>query len=162
VRVLGMDHTALLVGDVEASRRFYGDVLGMEEVPRPANFEFPGAWFRAGAAELHLIGEAERGRVREIHAAYDPEELAAGYCSHFALEVEDLEESRRWVEQRGATIVGGPRRRDGGVAQMYLADPDGYVVELMAKSPVGDEEIPVRAGFSRGDRGRAGATGGPA
>ncbi len=149
MRVRGMDHTALLVSDVEASRGFYGDVLGMEGVPRPANFEFPGAWFRVGTVELHLIGEAEPGRVRQIQANYDPEELAAGYCSHFALEVDDLEESRRWVEERGAKIVGAPRRRDGGVAQMYLADPDGYVVELMARSPVGEEEILVREGLAR-------------
>ncbi len=41
-----LDHVALLVKDVERSRRFYGQVLGMEEVPRPSNFTFPGAWFR--------------------------------------------------------------------------------------------------------------------
>ncbi len=32
-----LDHAALLVKDVERSRRFYGQVLGMEEVPRPSN-----------------------------------------------------------------------------------------------------------------------------
>ena len=41
-----LDHAALLVKDVERSRRFYGQVPGMEEVPRPGNFPFPGAWFR--------------------------------------------------------------------------------------------------------------------
>lgn len=60
-----LDHAALLVKDVERSRRFYGQVLGMEEVPRPSNFTFPGAWFRKGHAEIHLIGEAEPGRAAQ-------------------------------------------------------------------------------------------------
>jgi catechol-2,3-dioxygenase len=43
VEIRRLDHAALLVKDVERSRRFYGQVLGMEEVPRPSNFTFPGA-----------------------------------------------------------------------------------------------------------------------
>jgi len=61
-----LDHAAFLVKDVERSRRFYGQVLGMEEVPRPSNFTFPGAWFRKGRAEIHLIGEAEPGRAAQV------------------------------------------------------------------------------------------------
>ncbi len=149
--IKGLNHVALLVSDVEASRRFYGEALGMEEVPRPANFRFPGAWFRGGRAELHLIGEAEEGRVRKVQPGYRADELAEGYCSHFALEVEDLEEFRRRAEAAGARVVGGPRRRGGGVVQMYLADPDGYVVELMAEDHSGSqEEAPIRTGVGSG------------
>src|SRR5438067_2319139 len=61
-----LDHAALLIKDVERSRRFYGQILGMEEVPRPSNFTFPGAWFRKGGAEIHLIGEAEPGRAAQV------------------------------------------------------------------------------------------------
>ena len=61
-----LDHAALLVKDVERSRRFYGQILGMEEVPRPSNFAFPGAWFRKGHTEIHLIGEAEPGRAAQV------------------------------------------------------------------------------------------------
>lgn len=61
-----LDHAALLVKDVDRSRRFYGQVLGMQEVPRPSNFNFPGAWFRKDSAEIHLIGEAEPGRVAQV------------------------------------------------------------------------------------------------
>jgi catechol 2,3-dioxygenase-like lactoylglutathione lyase family enzyme len=147
--IKGLNHVALLVGDVEASRRFYGEVLGMEEVPRPSNFRFPGAWFREGGAELHLIGEAEEGRAGQVRPDYRPDELSEGYCAHFALEVDDLEETRHQLEAAGARVVGGPRRRGGGVVQMYLADPDGYVVELMAEDRSGtEEEAPIRTGVS--------------
>lgn len=30
--------------DVERSRRFYGQVLGLREIPRPSNVDNPGAW----------------------------------------------------------------------------------------------------------------------
>ncbi len=126
-----LDHAALLVKDVERSRRFYGQVLGMQEVPRPSNFNFPGAWFRKGSAEIHLIGEAEPGRVAQVQpGGYRPEELSIGYVSHMAFEVADLEEARQHLQAHDVAIVGGPRPRGGGVMQMYVRDPDGYVVEL--------------------------------
>ncbi len=66
MEILRLDHAALLVKDVERSRRFYSQVLGMEEVPRPHSFTFPGAWLRKGGAEIHLIGEAEPGRAAQV------------------------------------------------------------------------------------------------
>jgi hypothetical protein len=30
-------------------------VLGMEEIPRPSNFDFPGAWLHKGGALIHLL-----------------------------------------------------------------------------------------------------------
>ena len=126
-----LDHAALLVRDVERSRRFYVQVLGMEEVSRPSNFNFPGAWFRKGSAELHLIGEAEPGRVAQVEpGGYRPDELSTGHGRHIAFEVADLEEARRHLQAHDVAIVGGPRPRGDGVLQMYVLDPDGYIVEL--------------------------------
>jgi catechol 2,3-dioxygenase-like lactoylglutathione lyase family enzyme len=126
-----LDHAALLIKDVERSRRFYGQVLGMEEVPRPPSFTFPGAWFRQGSAEIHLIGEAEPGRVAQVQpGGYRPDELAVGHVPHVAFEVADLEEARQHLKAHDVAIVGGPRPRGDGVMQMYVCDPDGYIVEL--------------------------------
>jgi catechol 2,3-dioxygenase-like lactoylglutathione lyase family enzyme len=126
-----LDHAALLVKDVERSRRFYGQVLGMEEVPRPSSFHFPGAWFRKGRAEIHLIGEAEPGRAAQVQpGGYHPEELSVGFAAHFAFEVADLEAARQHLQAHDIAIVGGPRPRGDGVMQMYLRDPDGYIIEL--------------------------------
>jgi catechol 2,3-dioxygenase-like lactoylglutathione lyase family enzyme len=46
--VLSVDHVALVVRDVDRTRQFYVELLGLEEIPRPATFTFPGAWFRRG------------------------------------------------------------------------------------------------------------------
>src|SRR2546421_10677996 len=90
-----LDHAALLIKDVERSRRFYGQVLGMEEVSRPSNFTFPGAWFRKGRAEIHLIGEAEPGRVSQVQPGYRRAEQSRGCAAHIAFEVNDLEGAQK-------------------------------------------------------------------
>ncbi len=126
-----LDHVALLVKDVERSRRFYVQLLGMEEHPRPSTFDFPGAWLRKGSAEIHLIGEDEPGRVAQVQpGGYSSDELSIGHVTHFAFEVTDLEETRQYLLAHEIAIVGGPRPRGDGVIQMYICDPDGYIVEF--------------------------------
>ena len=51
-----LQHCGLLVSDLERSRRFYGEALGLEELPRPANFAFAGAWF--ALADTEIVGKA--------------------------------------------------------------------------------------------------------
>lgn len=124
------DHVALLVANVERSRHFYTQVLGMQEVPRPRNFNFPGAWLQTNNFQIHLIGEDVEGRTRQMNPGYEAGELAIGHATHFAFEVDDLEEAMRHLHTQGVEIVGGPRPRGDGVLQLYILDPDGYVVEL--------------------------------
>ncbi len=125
-----LDHAALLVKDIERSRHFYGQVLGMEEVPRPSNFSFPGAWFRKGTAHIHLIGEIEEGRAASLVPVYRSDELAIGHVTHLAFEVDDLEATQEHLRSHNIAIVGGPRPRGDGVQQLYVLDPDGYVIEF--------------------------------
>lgn len=130
MEIRSLDHAALLVSDVERSRYFYGQVLGMEEVPRPSNFDFPGAWFRKGRAELHLIGAADPNRVAQIYHGYNAAEMSHGFGTHIAFQVDDLEAAQRHLSEQNVPLVGGPRPRGDGVMQMYVRDPDGYIVEL--------------------------------
>src|SRR3954447_7689328 len=87
-----LDHGGLLVSDVERAVRFYVDALGLERVPRPPTFDTPGAWLRVGADhQIHLIGETEDGRAREMNPGLDAAEIAIGYGNHLALVVDDLD-----------------------------------------------------------------------
>ena len=53
--VQGMEHFTVLAEDLEATRTFYGDILGLEEGYRPP-LGFPGAWlYVGGRAVLHVI-----------------------------------------------------------------------------------------------------------
>lgn len=125
-----LDHAAFLVRDVERSCQFYGQVLGMEQIPRPKNFDFPGAWFSKGSFQIHLIGEDEPGRVAQVNPGYRRDEMARGHGAHVAFEVDNLEEAIRHLHAYDVEIVGGPRPRGDGVQQMYVCDPDGYIIEL--------------------------------
>src|SRR5437764_12915241 len=88
-----LDHVSFLVKDVERSRRFYGEVLGLREIPRPSSADNPGAWLTNDehSFEVHLIGEAEAGRVAQTHTQYRRDEMATGQGSHPAFEVENLD-----------------------------------------------------------------------
>jgi catechol 2,3-dioxygenase-like lactoylglutathione lyase family enzyme len=136
-----IDHASLMVSDVDAALAFYVGVLGLEEIPRPRTFTFPGAWLRIGDNQLHLIGEAEPGRTKATHPGYRANELATGYANHFGIVVDDLAATAEALHARGVELVGGPRPRGDGVLQAYVADPDGNVIELMQTGvPVtGDE-----------------------
>jgi catechol 2,3-dioxygenase-like lactoylglutathione lyase family enzyme len=124
------DHVSLLVANTERSLQFYTQVLGMQEIPRPKNFDFPGAWLTKANFQIHLIGEEVEGRAKQVNPGYHADELALGRGTHVAFEVDDLEAAIQHLREQGVEIVGGPRPRGDGVQQMYICDPDGYIVEL--------------------------------
>jgi catechol 2,3-dioxygenase-like lactoylglutathione lyase family enzyme len=102
---------------MEASCRFYEEVLLLEPIPRPA-FSFPGAWYRLGKdQELHLIGERS-DPVFSHHRG-----------NHFALLIDDMDAWEAHFRALGISYV--PRRtRPDGAYQIYVSDPDGFFIEL--------------------------------
>jgi catechol 2,3-dioxygenase-like lactoylglutathione lyase family enzyme len=142
-----LQHVGLIVSDLERSRLFYGGALGLEDVPRPSNFTFAGAWFRFGASEIHLLAEADTtGRA----GAPDPGPSAAhGLVAHIALEVEDLEAALARLEENAVPLIGGPMPRGDGVTQVFFRDPDGYVLEFFQRTGEDQRDAPERAPVRR-------------
>lgn len=59
---------AMPVGGEDRARRFFGDVLGMDEVPKPPVLaERGGVWFRHGDLELHLGVEEPFAPAKKAH-----------------------------------------------------------------------------------------------
>ena len=112
-----LNHVALHVRDLEASAHFYGDILGLPALPRP-DFGFGGAWFALGGQELHLITEATRSGT--------PDRF------HYALRVGDAYAAAEALRARGVTEFRGPAPRPDGAVQVFLQDPDGYLIELVS------------------------------
>jgi len=126
IAVKTLDHITLVVKDLDASRRFYIDLLGMKEIPRP-DFPFPGAWFQAGDTYIHLnLEHAETGEGGNRVADH----LVASRTHHFAFIVEDATQAAEVLKSAGTHIASGPRPRPDGWVQVFAFDPDGYVVEL--------------------------------
>src|SRR5205085_604866 len=70
VRVLAIDHVqiAMPAGGEDAARAFYGGVLGMTEVPKPATLASrAGVWFRSGAVRVHLGVEPGFAPAKKAH-----------------------------------------------------------------------------------------------
>ncbi len=110
------EHVAINVNQIERAKAFYGGVLGLREVDRPESFNFPGAWYRLGNADLHLI---ER-------PVTDPSN-----AQHFALWVNDLHAAAEQLEKAGH-VVAWEKMKIQNVDRFFTRDPDGNRIEIMS------------------------------
>jgi catechol 2,3-dioxygenase-like lactoylglutathione lyase family enzyme len=123
------DHVTIICRDLEATRRFYVDFLGLKEVPRP-EFAFPGRWFQLGEVQIHATQESkEAGEAG--WASRGSSIVARGH--HFAFAVNDMSEAVQRAEQYGVRVASPLQQRPDGFKQLYLYDPDGHVVELVCE-----------------------------
>ena len=71
--VLGIEHIQLAIpagGEIKA-RAFFIDLLGFREIPKPPELaKRGGAWFEAGAVQLHLCVETDFRPARKAHPAF--------------------------------------------------------------------------------------------
>jgi catechol 2,3-dioxygenase-like lactoylglutathione lyase family enzyme len=130
--ILDLNHVNIVVKDVEASKRFYCDVLGMEDVPRHPSFTFPGAWLRSGSAEIHLIQEdvATHAPGDLSFAVVGETDKDLAFSRHFSLVVDDTDALVEQLEAHSVAIVFGPAERLGGLVQTYCYDLDGHLIEF--------------------------------
>jgi catechol 2,3-dioxygenase-like lactoylglutathione lyase family enzyme len=116
IHVKGYHHIALVAKDLEKCVWFYGEVLGLETVERPA-FDFAGHWFQVGpATQLHLMVL---------------DETIPQTIRHMAIEVEDFAETIRTLEAQGIKITDGPGKRVDGSDYLFCNDPDGNLIEIV-------------------------------
>lgn len=125
-----IDHVTLVVADLEQSRAFYAGLLGMTEKPRP-DFGFPGAWFEAGATQIHLNIASEEAGTPGLK--YDAGKITRAL--HVAFLVEDATEAAEMLQAKGVEIIAGPRKRPDGAVQLYILDPDGHQIEITSPPP---------------------------
>jgi glyoxylase I family protein len=142
-----IQHVGLVVSDLDRSRAFYAGPLGLDEVPRPANFAFDGAWFRFGGTELHLLSDAHA-----TGGAGQPDPGAGkerGMTHHLAFEVDDLDAASARLAEYGVELEGGPMPRGDGYVQVFFLDPDGHVLELFQLTGEDQSDAPERAPVRR-------------
>lgn len=123
IRVQSLDHVTIVVKNLAATKQFYVDALGMEEVDRPG-FTFAGQWFQAGPTLIHTILEFE-GSDRAGAAA-----CANSRGHHFAFLVDDCQAAAQQIQAFGIPFVSPPKLRPDGAMQLFVNDPDGHLVEL--------------------------------
>jgi len=128
ISVTSFDHVTIICADLEATRRFYVDVLGMIEVSRPA-FGFPGLWFQVGNVQIHATQESpEAGKAGWGNQG--GKVVSRGH--HIAFVVDDVLEALEIVQIHGVRVASPLQQRPDGYKQVYLYDPDGHVVEIVS------------------------------
>jgi len=116
-------HTMVRVTDLEASRRFYCDALGLREVRRMDSDQ-------GRYTLVFLAAPGDEQAQIELTYNWDPEAYSAGRnFGHLAYEVDDIYATCRQLMQRGVTINRPPR--DGRMA--FVRSPDQISIELLQK-----------------------------
>jgi catechol 2,3-dioxygenase-like lactoylglutathione lyase family enzyme len=115
--ISGMNHFTVLAKDLDATVRFYVDLLGLAPGPRP-DLGFPGAWLYVGdSAVLHIIA----GREMPAHPA--------GVLDHMAFSAKGLPQVTARLDAEGIRYD-LRRGRGAGTWQLFCHDPNGAKVEL--------------------------------
>jgi catechol 2,3-dioxygenase-like lactoylglutathione lyase family enzyme len=119
-----LDHLLVLTDDLEATRAFYCDALGLEVGTRPP-LEFPGYWlYLDGVPCVHV---AERG----AYEAWAPQiglRAAAEPVDHVAFQGDDYAALAARLETAGCTAV--KNTVPGVLQQLFVTDPNGIRIEL--------------------------------
>ncbi len=142
VRELG--HIVLYVRDLELSRRFYGTILGWDEIRGESPLPFPAAAFSSGRTHHELL---------LIEVGPDASPIPPGRrlgLYHFGLCIgesdDDLRAAVAELERAGVPIVGAS---DHTITHsLYITDPDGNEIELYVDAITPDRWGDPEAMFS--------------
>jgi catechol 2,3-dioxygenase-like lactoylglutathione lyase family enzyme len=121
--IVAIDHVQLAMpaGGEARARAFYGGVLALAEVAKPADLAARGGcWFASGPVRVHVGVEPEFHAARKAHPAF---------------RVAALDEIAERCRAAGVALYGEERR--DGVRRAYVDDPFGNRIELI-EAPGGD------------------------
>jgi glyoxylase I family protein len=129
LEVSQIDHVSVIITDVERSRSFYRDLLGLREIAKPRTFDFVVVWFDLGNQHLHLL-------LKDQPDTRSPR--------HFALRVRDAAAARAFFSEHG--VAAQETTPIPGADRFFIADPDGNRIEIIQwLRPYNPEEHARRA-----------------
>ena len=120
ITILSYNHVGLAVKDLKISVVFYRDIIGLSPLDVPDNMLAIRRWFRvAPGQELHLL------LGRENPVANNDKNGA-----HFSLSIptNSADEIEAFLKEKNVPYH--RQKRFDGAYQIYVTDPDGYVIEL--------------------------------
>ena len=122
-------HTMLRVGDLEKSLHFYTTILGMKLLRKN---DYP-----EGKFTLAFVGFADESEQAVLELTYNWDEhhydLGTAY-GHIAIEVDDVYKACETIRKAGGKIKREAGPMKGGTTVIaFVEDPDGYIIELLAR-----------------------------
>ncbi|MBZ9849819.1 VOC family protein [Mesorhizobium sp. CA14] len=134
IKVKQLAHVCIFARDLEATRGFYRDVLGMD-----TRFNF----LRDGRIFGFYLDCGGRSHV-EVFEKSEARYSEANQINHFCLEVEDIEEAVAHIRSKGVEVTPKKLACDD-TYQAWITDPNGVKIELF-------EYTAKSAQFAGGDR----------
>jgi catechol 2,3-dioxygenase-like lactoylglutathione lyase family enzyme len=132
-----LDHFSIRTTDIEASRRFYTEIMGFQVGFRPP-FDFPGLWFYNGQPHpesngvVHIIGidANDPEGLKRYLGDRSPESLTGtGTVDHIAFQAADVNDLRARLKKH--KVASRERAVPSlGILQVFLEDPSGVTIEL--------------------------------
>ncbi|XP_066363029.1 glyoxylase I 4-like [Miscanthus floridulus] len=119
-----LNHISIVCRSVEASLRFYTDVLGFVPIRRPGSFDFNGAWLFNYGIGIHLLQSEDPGSLPE-KGEINPKD------NHISFQCESMVAVERRLMEMGIPYVQRCVEEGGiNVDQIFFHDPDGFMIEI--------------------------------
>ncbi len=127
-----IEHYLVAADDMDQTRDWYRDVLGMQEGPHP-DFGFPVHWMYLDGRDVVHIGRnaqmAGENQKRYLGRLAQNAGSGTGAIDHIAFRARSLEETMTHLRRMGVPF--SERRANGqALYQLFLYDPNGIKVEL--------------------------------
>ena len=151
MKVSGVHHVTLLVDDLDKTAWFYGEVLGLEEIPRPV-FTFPGVFYQVGNQEIHIIVRSRRMPMQDLYVLVNGkvEETRRHAHRQAAFAFDDLDAMEERLRAHDVEIMIGPNNKPAndalgkaslagwgrmyGRVPIFVLDPSENMIELVPAS----------------------------
>jgi lactoylglutathione lyase len=115
----GINHITIRVNRIDASKEFYGDILGFELIKTMGQ-----------SMAVYRVGEEDSLVIVEAETSYDPTSRDFR-VDHFGFYVDDpkkVDELAKYFREKEVTIMSGPANRKKG-RFLFVSDPDGNMIE---------------------------------
>ncbi len=116
----GLNHITIRVNRIDASKEFYGDILGLELIKTMGQ-----------SMAVYDIGNGDTLVIVEAETSYDPtsRDFRVDHFGFYVDSPEEVDEIAAYFRDKEVTIMSGPANRKKG-RFVFVADPDGNMIEF--------------------------------